>query len=266
MFRHRTKAREVRIGKCRLVYRQYGSGPPLLLIHGLAGSGGWWRRNRTVFAEHFTVYVIDLVGYGGNRAFRPLRIAETAACLAEFIANLPGGCAHVVAHSMGGQICTHLAAEHPERVNRLVLAAASGLLRSDLLRMMLRLPGAARYSRLDFAPTLAYDSLRSGPLNLLLSALDILSDDVSDALAGIVAPTLLLWGAQDTLVPVSVAEAVHKAIPTSRLEIIPRAGHVLMWDQPTEFNRLVLEFLEESKIQSPKPRTENLTENIEHRT
>lgn len=243
MFKRREKPRTVRFGDARLVYRELGSGPPLVLVHGLAGSGAWWRRNIPAFTNFFTVYVIDLVGFGSNRAWRPLDIEQSAEALAEFIGCVPSGCAHVIGHSMGGQIVTHLAANHPDRVDRLVLAAASGLVRSDLLHMALRLPQTGRYGRLDFMPTLAIDSLRAGPANVLLAALELLSNDVSEALQRIVVPTLLVWGAQDKLVPVAVGEAAHKAIHGSRLEIIPGAGHVLMWDRPDEFNRIVLDFL-----------------------
>ncbi len=253
MFRRQEKSRVVRFGECKVVYREIGSGPPLLLVHGLAGSSGWWRHNVPAFKEHFTVYLLDLVGYGSNWAWRPMGIARVANCLAEFIGQLPAGKAHVVGHSMGGQISTHLAGEHPERVDRLVLAAASGMVRSDLLRMMLRLPNTGRYSRLNFMPTLAYDSLRSGPINLLLSALDILSNDVTHALAKIVAPTLLIWGEQDRLVPVEVGQAVHKALQRAWLEVIPQAGHVVMWDQAEAFNRLTLDFLLAPQPEQPAP-------------
>ncbi len=242
-----------RIDSTKLLYHQLGSGPNLVLVHGLAGSSRWWRYNVEALAKHFTVYVIDLVGYGSNRAWRPVRITTAAQHIADFIAQLPSGCAHIVAHSMGGQICTHLAAEHPDCVNRLALAAASGLVRSDLMRMMLRLPSTGRYGRLNFAPTLAYDSLRSGPLNLLMGALDILSNDVSEALVKITTPTLLIWGQQDKLVPIDVGQSVQRCIPGSRLEIIPRAGHVLMWDQPDIFNRMVIDFFLEARLEPSKP-------------
>jgi pimeloyl-ACP methyl ester carboxylesterase len=147
---------------------------------------------------------------------------------------------------MGGQIATQLAGRHPEHVDRLILASASGMLRTDLLRMALRLPLQARHSPFDFAPRLTIDALRAGPLNLLLSTLDILKDDVSDAIAHIRTPTLLVWGRNDRLVPVTVGETVQRLIPGARLAVLPRAGHVPMWDRPGEFNRLVLEFLSEA--------------------
>lgn len=243
LFRRSEKPQVMRFGDHKLVYRVSGSGPALVLVHGLSGSGSWWRRNTPTLTKHFTVYAVDLVGYGSNRALRPTRIQQAAGYIGEFIGAIPSGCAHLLGHSMGGQIATHVAAEYPHRINRLVLASASGLVRADLLRMMLRLPNAGRYGRFDFMPTLAYDALRAGPVNLLLSALDLLSNDVTDSLARIVAPTLLIWGEQDKLVPVAVGEAVQHTLASSRLEIIPNAGHVPMWDQPERFNQLVLDFL-----------------------
>lgn len=230
-------------GDYRLMYRTYGEGPPVVLIHGLSGSGNWWKHNIPALAEHFCVYVVELVGYGHNRSWRPVRIAKTADCLGEFVQQVPEGRPHIIGHSMGGQISTHLAARHADYIDKLVLVAASGMVGVDLLHMMLRLPNAGRYSRFDFAPTLALDALRAGPLNLLLSTLDILSNDVSDALKKITAPTLLVWGTHDKLVPVTVGQVVQQALPNARLQLIKNAGHVPMWDRPQEFNRIVLDFL-----------------------
>jgi pimeloyl-ACP methyl ester carboxylesterase len=243
IFRRVAQPKVMRFGQHKLMYREYGSGPALVLVHGLSGSGNWWQHNIPALAEHFSVYVIDLVGYGSNRAFRPIRIQQAAHYIGEFMSKLPAGRAHLVGHSMGGQIVTHVAAEYANHTDRLVLVAASGLVRADLLRMMLRLPSAGRYGRLDFIPTLAYDALRAGPLNLLLGALDLLSNDVTESLNRIIAPTLLIWGEQDTLVPAAVGEAVHRALPGSQLHVLQQAGHVPMWDQPEQFNQLVLDFL-----------------------
>ncbi len=243
MFRRGTKPTIFRCDHGKVTYRAQGSGPPLLLVHGLSGSVAWWRRNIRDFARHFTVYTVELAGYGTNRAWRPLRIQAAAGCLGALIASLSNGRAHVVAHSMGGHICTYLAAHYPDRIDRLVLAAASGLLRSDIFRMALKLPAATWYGQLDFVPTLARDALRAGPVNLLLGSLDILSDDVSETLASIIAPTLLIWGEKDVLVPPALGEAAQQAIPNARLVIIKGAGHNVMWDQSARFNQVVLDFL-----------------------
>jgi Predicted hydrolases or acyltransferases (alpha/beta hydrolase superfamily) len=232
-------------GRNKIVYTVEGEGEPLLLVHGLSGSGRWWRHNLPVLAQSYACHIIELVGYGVNRALRPTRLETAAEALAQFISTLPTGRANVLGHSMGGQICTYLAAQHPERVEKLVLAAASGLVRSDVVRMAMRLPVAGHYAPLDFLPTLAMDALRAGPLNLFLSTLDILSKDTTELAQKITAPTLLIWGERDNLVPVAAGKAMEELIPNARFELIEGAGHVLMWDHPRTFNRLVLEFLKE---------------------
>ena len=237
-------SRTFRSGKHKIAYETTGTGAPLLLVHGLSGSGRWWRNNLVALSEVYTCHVLELVGYGANRAFRPLRLPDAAEAIAAFIATeLPEGRAHVIGHSMGGQIASYLAAKHPERVDKLVLAAASGLVRSDLVRMALRLPIAGHYSPLDFLPTLAVDALRAGPLNLFLSTLDVLGSDTTETLKQITAPTLLVFGDRDNLVPPASGKAMNALIHGSRLEMIEGAGHVLMWDHPKTFNKLVLAFL-----------------------
>jgi pimeloyl-ACP methyl ester carboxylesterase len=244
--------RVFRTGRHKIVYETVGSGPPLLLVHGLSGSGRWWKNNLAVLSQKYTCYVLELVGYGANRAFKPLRLHSAAEALAAFIAaELPTGRTHVIGHSMGGHIASYLAARYPERVDRLVLAAASGLVRSDIVRMAMRLPIAGHYSPLDFLPTLAMDALRAGPVNLFLSTLDILGSDTTEVLKQIAAPTLLIFGDRDNLVPVAAGETMAKLIPGSHLEVIEGAGHVLMWDHPRTFNKLVLKFLCEKDCNEP---------------
>jgi pimeloyl-ACP methyl ester carboxylesterase len=109
--------------------------------------------------------------------------------------------------------------------------------------MAMQLPVAGHYAPLDFLPTLVGDALRAGPVNLLLSTLDILGNDTTEILKRITAPTLLVFGDRDNLIPAVMGEAMNRLIPGSRLEIIEGAGHVLMWDHPRTFNRLILDFL-----------------------
>jgi len=248
-------------GRHKIVYQTYGEvGEPILLVHGLSGSGRWWKNNIRALSVGHVVHVIELVGYGANRAFKPARLAEAAEALAQFIALQPQGKAHVVGHSMGGQVSCLLAAKFPERVDCLVLAAAAGLVRSNIVKMAFGLPIAAHYSPLDFLPTLAVDALRAGPLNLFLSTLDILGQDTTEVVATIKAPTLLVWGDKDNLVPVSTGEAMQKLIPGSRLEVLEGAGHVLMWDRAKTFNRLVLDFLEQRPPALPGTGDERIDE------
>lgn len=241
--RQRPYFRRVRAGSAEWVYSVHGSGPPLLLIHGLSGSVGWWRRNIPALETDYTVYAVELVGFGGNRGRRPLSLDASARGLQALMATLGIRRAHLVAHSMGGQISIHLAAAYPQLVECLVLAAPSGMLLKSLVPMAVRLARAGRYGALDFTPTLLRDALRAGPVNLLLAARQLLSDDISDLLGKITSPTLVIAGERDVIVPPEVCEAVAAGIMDAQFRVVPAAGHNLMWDRAVEFNALVRAFL-----------------------
>ncbi len=223
--------------------RRGGSGPPLLLIHGLSGSVRWWQRNIPALARSFTVYAVELQGFGGNRKGRPLPFKESADSLAAFMRALGIQRAYIVGHSMGGHIAIYLAVYHPERVDRLVLAAPSGMLRRGLPYMVLRLAKHGRYEAPSFVPTVVTDALRAGPVNLLLAARAILRDDVEALLQSISAPTLVIAGERDALVPPAVCASLAAAIKAARFMVLKGAAHNLIWDQHAAFNQAVLEFL-----------------------
>ena len=235
----------------RWIYSRDGSGPPLLLIHGLSGSVRWWQRNIPVLSRSFTVYAVELQGFGGNRNGRPLPFRESADSLAAFMGALGIERAHIAGHSMGGHIAIYLAAYHPERVNRLVLAAPSGMLRRGLPHMVLRLATHGRYEAPSFVPTVVMDALRAGPVNLLLAARAILRDDVETLLQSISAPTLVIAGERDALVPPGVSASLAAAIKAARFVVLKGAAHNLMWDRHTAFNQAVLEFLQEGSAAYP---------------
>jgi pimeloyl-ACP methyl ester carboxylesterase len=91
---------------------------------------------------------------------------------------------------------------------------------------------------------LALDALRTGPRALLRSAFELLGADVREELGHVQAPTLLLWGEHDALVPAAVAEAFTAAIPHARLVLIHGAGHVPMLERPAETASVLMDFLE----------------------
>src|SRR5215208_4488739 len=108
-----------------LAYEVVGSGPPLILLHGLSGSGRWWGRNVPVFARSFRTYAVDLPGFGGSRPVRWSRLDDIADRLADWLEDEGLPKAHVAGHSLGGAVAARLAARHPDRVDRLVLVDAA---------------------------------------------------------------------------------------------------------------------------------------------
>src|SRR3712207_4519874 len=108
-----------------LAYEVTGSGPPLILLHGLSGSGRWWGRNVPAFAANFRTYTVDLPGFGQSRRTRWSRLDDTADQLADWIMAEGLTRAHIGGHSLGGTVAARLASRHPDRVDRLVLVAAA---------------------------------------------------------------------------------------------------------------------------------------------
>lgn len=242
------KVEEYREGASALRYQVTGkTGDPVVLIHGLSGSWRWWRRQVPVLASRHRVYVVDLAGYGHHLAWRQrsLGVREDAALIARWLAAHDLRRVTLIGHSMGGHIAMHVAALEPERVERLVLACASGLLRDHPVRAALHLPRAALTGRPSFLPVILADSARAGLLNLWRSARGLLRDSVLDLLPNVRARTLVVWGARDALIPAALGRQLAASIPGARYVELPRAGHVVMVDDPAGFNRAVLEFLDE---------------------
>lgn len=224
-----------------LHYSTLGSGPPLVFVHGLAGSTRWWRHNTRSLAEHFTVYLVDLPGFGQTGAARPL--GEVVASLPVWLDLLGLERVHLVGHSMGGYVAIHLAATAPERVGRLALIDALGIpLRSSVPRMIGRLLQSIPHGSLSFIPTVVSDGLRAGIPTLLRLTNEIMEIDARPLLRRIEAPTLVLWGTRDRVLPPQQGLKMAELIPSATFHFIPRAGHNAMADRPRLVNRHLVDF------------------------
>lgn len=235
--------REMRVGSGTVRYLVAGAGEPVILLHGLSGSVAWWGRNLAALARDFRVHAIDLVHHGGWRRSRFV-LGDIAEHLAAWMPAAGLARASFVGHSMGGHIAARLAAEHPELVEKLVLVNAAALFPrtgpklapARLLRWLPTFPPL-------LAPILLRDALRAGPLTLWQATRDLLASDLRPNLEAITAPTLILWGDRDGLLPVELAHELHAALPSSELRIFPGAGHNPMWETPAAFNEAVRAFL-----------------------
>ena len=237
--------REARVAGQRVRYLVAGEGEPVVLVHGLSGSTRWWSRNVPALAEHYRVHLVNLPGFGAiRRPGRRFVLAEAAAWLLAWIDAVGLESVHLVGHSMGGYLSLKLAARRPEAIRKLVLVDPAGVPSGrTMLGHLVPLLLAARYATPAFLPVLARDALYAGPLTLLRTARDLLAEDVRGDLRRIRAPTLLLWGKNDTLIPPSAGELIRAQIPDSRLLVIEGAGHNPMFDRPREFDRALLAFL-----------------------
>jgi pimeloyl-ACP methyl ester carboxylesterase len=251
----RTTETTTRVGGFRVHSVEYGAGAEcIVLIHGLSGSSRWWARNAPELADGYRVVIPDLVGFG--RSARPEMglpaIPAAAALLGDWMHERGLDRAHLVGHSMGGQVAVHLAAERPERVDRLILVDAAGIPRAldpmALARFAAEATPLWRWGDPRFLPVIARDAITAGPRTLLQSIIRIMKDDVRPLLPRVRAPTLIVWGARDSLVPLAHAWELRRGIPDARLAVLRAASHNPMVDRPADFNRLVLRFLKGERV------------------
>jgi pimeloyl-ACP methyl ester carboxylesterase len=156
---------------------------------------------------------------------------------------------------MGGVLAIQVAAQRPDLVEQLVLAAPaarpSG--RHTLRSYVLPLAAAIPAMHPTFLPILVHDALRAGPRTLVRLTRDIIVYDARDELARIEAPTLLVWGERDTLVPPSLGPQMCEALSHAELRVVRGAGHVVMYDRPAAFDATVLAFFAGQLVRQRQP-------------
>jgi pimeloyl-ACP methyl ester carboxylesterase len=231
--------REVELDGTSVRYRLAGEGPPAVLVHGLSGSWRWWTSVCEPLARRRSLYLVDLPRLG-----RQLRAAELAAWLGRWLHAAGLDRVDLVGHSLGGLVAAELAAFEPERIQRLALVAPAGIpCGRGLLSRSLRLVETL-YDIRERLPTIVGDAVRTGPLDIMRSVVFVSDRDLRTELAAVRAPSLLVWGEHDRLVPTRIAEEWQEALPGSRLVLLP-CGHVPMWEVPDELAACLLSFLED---------------------
>jgi pimeloyl-ACP methyl ester carboxylesterase len=271
-------------------YLRTGSGPVVVLIHGILGSRQSWAQLVALLRRDFTVVAPDLLGHGNSMKRRgDYSLGAHAGRLRDLLDALGVRSATVVGHSLGGGVAMQFAWLFPERCERLVLISSGGLGRD--LGLLLRaptLPGAAWVLPLVSAPWLTRSGerlarslgrfgLQAGPdleelwrgyvslgdaearrafLATIRTVVDPGGQSISalerlSALAGI--PTMLVWGARDHLIPVAHGLAAQQAIPGSRLEVFEGAGHAPHLADPPRFAALLREFVATTPARQASP-------------
>jgi pimeloyl-ACP methyl ester carboxylesterase len=229
--------REVSVDGRPVPYRVAGKGKPLVLVHGLAGSWRWWTPVIEPLAARRRIYVVDL------RRLRHVGVADLSGWLARWLDAVGLERVDLAGHSLGGLIAAELAASRPERTRRLVLVAPAGIPCGRSL------PGRAvpllgtLYDIRWSLPMITADALRTGPLSMARAIAFVSTRDLRTELATVRAPTLLVWGDGDLLVPSELAEEWERVLPDSRLERLA-CGHVPMLEAPGELAERIGSFLE----------------------
>lgn len=253
-----------------LYYEVWGSGAPLVLIEGLSVATWTWDLQLPVLSRHFRVIAYDNRGVGrSSKPAGPYSIAQMADDLAGLLDALGVDRAHVLGTSMGGMIAQELALRHPDRVDRLVLVATTAggathvpMSAETLRRVLAPAPpdreGIRERLRLAFSDAFLATPYADRMIDFRLNDPQPVQAFQAQAAAGatfdrasdigrITAPTLILAGTEDLLVPLANAHYLHARIPDSTLIEYDGLGHQFFIEAADRFNRDVIDFLRRSQ-------------------
>jgi pimeloyl-ACP methyl ester carboxylesterase len=276
--------RELTLHGNRIAYRQAGSGPVVVLIHGITSSSATWKRVLPALARHFTVIAPDLAGHG--KSAKPkgdYSLGAHASGVRDLLLRLGHERASIVGHSLGGGIALQFSYQFPERCERLVLVDSGGLGRD--VNMLLRaatLPGSelvlpflaatrlldvgqaagrllgrlglrARTDLEEIArghATLSDAEARAAFVHTLRSVVEPGGQRVDASNRLYLAehiPFLLIWGERDSIIPVEHGRITHEHVPGSRLEVFGASGHFPQLDEPERFIEVLLDFIKSTE-------------------
>ena len=255
------------VGPYRVHYYEGGEGPPLVFVHGLGAESLNWVPAMLDFRHQFHVYAIDLLGHGDTE--KPdiaYSIEQQSEMLRQFFATQNIKSADLVGVSMGGWVSLKLAVEHPELVNRLVVADAAGLKFQTSITVRNFLPAtpeefAAFMTMLTprhyYVPyPVQRDFFRQVAKNAwimrrIFDSFLTYQDVLDGKLESIKAPVLVIWGKEENLIPLSVGEQMKQQLPNSSLLICADSGHLAVYECWNKLEPDVATFL--SSPQPPAP-------------
>lgn len=269
----------------RRAFRIAGSGPALLLIHGIGDNSTTWSTVQTKLAQRFTVIAPDLLGHGkSDKPRADYSVAAYANGMRDLLSVLDIERATVIGHSLGGGVAMQFAYQFPQLVDRLILVGAGGVTKDvnialraaslpmgtealALLRVPLVLPALQVLGRIGGALFGSTGMGRDLPHVLRILA-DLPEPKASSAFSRTLRavvdwrgqvvtmldrcyltesiPVQLIWGSKDVVIPAAHAELAHAAMPGSKLEIFEGSGHFPFHDDPDRFVEVVEQFIDSS--------------------
>jgi aminoacrylate hydrolase len=246
-------------------YELLGSGPPLLMIAGIASDSGSWAPLNPLLADRHRLIFIDNRGSGRTKAPIPFSLANMAGDCIALLDHLGIDQVDILAHSMGGIVAHHIAVAHPERVKRLVTMTSGAEITQkaiaffdDMSQLYFELQ-PMRWFRLLYQwlfsePFFTPDNVRAASIASALypyrqspenfaAQYAAIRDHVPQDVSRIACPVLAIDADLDIFVPTTLVRAVHAPIPNCRFETIPDAAHSIHWEQPEAVAKLVRAFL-----------------------
>ena len=267
-----TSQNMVEVDGLQIHYKDTGpkDAPVLLLLHGFGSSLQTWDVWAAELAQHYRVIRLDLPGFGltGPSPLHDYSESRDLATLTHFVDTLGLSSFSVIGHSMGGKMAWSLAAAEPDRVKALVLMAPDGFPASqDIGSKPYAMPGVMGVIKFCLPKLLVrksiepaffdasalsdslvnryYDMLRAPGVRaaILERSNQTIYTDPVPRLKKITAPTLLIWGEQDRMIPSTNAQSYAQVLSSSKTVLLPNLGHLIQEEQPAMGLAHVAEFL-----------------------
>jgi pimeloyl-ACP methyl ester carboxylesterase len=238
---------DVEVGGAHIYYAIYGSGDPVILLHGGLGNSDHWANQVPALADKFQVIVIDSRGQGrSTRAKGPISYDVMAADVLAVMDHLELKRASIVGWSDGGEIALKLGIGSPDRVDKLFVFGSNydsaGSKNRSGRPAQTFMTYAAKcktdYLRMSKTPR-AYDTLVDYLLPIWRNPMGF----TKDQLRSIQAPTMVADGDHDEVIVLDQVEEMSHLIPNAQLKVFTDASHFAHWQAPTEFNAALVDFL-----------------------
>jgi len=256
------RSERIKVGKLDIHYLTGGQGDPLIVIHGGSDGARPWKKNMAELSKNYTTYVPDLPGFGYSQPMdEDYYIPELVDFVDEFSHNLGLNSFHLMGHSLGGGVALHYALKFPHKIKKLVLVSSTCLGKEIALwvrclanRSACRAIGGTILAVLrgvkwvvdlllapfEYVIPLSRASIHLGSnLTTLTKQTIVLINRLSE----IVAPTLVVWGAKDPILPAKQAYAAAQLIPDCQVKVFEDCGHSVYREKITEFSKLLTGFL-----------------------
>lgn len=256
------KSRTVKVGELNIRYFTGGQGEPLVVIHGGANGASAWLQNAVELSKHYRVYIPDLPGFGDSESMSDdFCLPEFVTFVEEFSNSVGLQRFHLMGHSLGGGIALYYALKFPHRIMRLVLVSSLCLGKEMALwarvlssSCVFRFLGEAEHAiikaviwlvKLFYAPFKFINPFSRSRMGIGRSIMSLngQTNILLNQLSRLLMPTLLVWGAKDSIIPVSHAYAAARLIPDCQLHVFEGCGHSVYRQKVPEFSQLLKKFL-----------------------
>ena len=258
----RIHSKKIKVGELDIHYFTGGQGDPLVVIHGGGAGADSWVQNVAELSQHYRIYVPDLPGFGHSQTMEgDYGISEFVEFVEDFTRSLGLKRFHLVGHSIGGGIALRYALKFPHRISKLVLVSSMflgkeialwvtvlsscTLCRSLGIAAAIILKAVKRLVNLVYAPLKFVNPLPRAKVNFG-TAVTTFREQAAvlvNQLSELMVPTLLVWGANDGIVPVSNAYDAAQLIPDCQLHVFEDCGHSVYKQKVKEFSHLLTTFL-----------------------